>query len=229
MKFAYLKIFINSAMILTVLTSSAIYSQQTFDADFQIWNDITITKALDEKKDWTLSVGGVWRGGNNVRTSADERVSVGLMRRLNKNFSIGTGYVYRASNPTFRRRLYESRYQAIGVVNVPLPKKLHLSSRNILLYQSLYSRPDTSVFRSRFWLKRPVKIGERTIEPFIAYEHFYDFRADSWVRYRIQPGLTTKVYKQLSADFYYLRQNEGGNGRRPGTLNALGISWKINL
>ena len=228
MKFAYLKSLITPAILFATLTS-VVYCQQTFDTDLQIWNDITITKALDEKKDWTLSVGGAWRVGNNVRTSADERVSIALMRRLNKNLSIGTGYVYRASNPTFRRRLYESRYQAIGVVNVPLPEKFHLSSRNILLYQSLYSRPDTTIFRSRFWLKRPVKIGKRTIEPFIAYEHFYDFRADSWVRYRIQPGLSTKVYKQLSADFYYLRQNEGGNGRRPGTLNALGVSWKINL
>ena len=228
MKPVYLRIAITTSILIAALSSTA-NSQQTFDTDFQVWNDITITKTLDEKKDWTFSVGGVWRVGNNVRTSADERVSVVLMRKLNKTFSIGTGYVYRASNPTFRRRLYESRYQAIGVVNVPLPEKFHLSSRNILLYQSLYSRPDTSVFRSRFWLKRPVKVGKRSIEPFLAYEHFYDFRADSWVRYRIQPGITTKIYKDLSGDFFFLRQNEGGNGRRPGTLNAVGSSLRINL
>lgn len=215
--------------VLFLAFAGIVLGQQTFDTDLQVWNDLTVSMPLDKKKNWTLSVGGVWRVGNSVRTSADERVSLVLMRRLNKNFSVGAGYVYRASNPTFRRRLYESRFQTIGVINVPLPEKFHLSSRNILLYQSLYSRPDTSVFRTRFWLKRRIKVGKRTIEPFIAYEHFYDFRADSWVRYRIQPGITTKIYKNLSGDFFYMRQNEGGGGRRPGTLNAAGSSLRISL
>lgn len=215
--------------IFLLVPAGAILAQGSFDTDFQVWNDVTVSVPLDKKKDWMLSLGGVWRVGNHVKTSADERVSVVLMRRLNKTFSVGTGYVYRASNPTFRRRLYESRFQAIGVINVPLPKKFHLSNRNILLYQSLYSRPDTSIYRTRFWLKKPVRIGDRTIEPFIAYEHFYDFRADSWVRYRIQSGVTTKIYKKLSGDFFYLRQNEGGGGTRPGTLNAVGSSLRISL
>ena len=41
--------------------------------------------------------------------------------------------------------------------------------------------------------------------------------------------ITTKIYKTLSGDFFFLRQNEGGNGRRPGTLNAVGSSLRINL
>ena len=228
MKYAYLNSLIIATIFLFIPDRMAL-AQASFDTDFQVWNDVTVSVPLDKNKDWTLSLGGVWRVGKNVQKSVDERVSVALMRKLNRTFSVGTGYVYRASNPTFRRRLYESRFQAIGVINVPLPKKFNLSNRHILLYQSLYSRPDTSIYRTRFWLKRPVNIGDRTIEPFIAYEHFYDFRADSWVRYRIQPGVTTKIYKKLSADIYYLRQNEGGGGKRPGTLNAVGSSLKISL
>jgi hypothetical protein len=207
----------------------SVNAQTPIETDLQVWNDVTVNVPLDEKKKWNLSLGGVWRIGNDVRTSSDERITAVLMRRLNKTFSVGAGYVYRVSNPSFQRRLYESRYQAIGVVNVPLPGKFALSNRNILLYQSLYSRPDTSVYRTRFWLKRPIKIKKRTIEPFVAFENFWDFRADAWVRNRIQPGITTKIYKNLSGDFFYMRQNEGGKGLRRGTLNAVGSSLRVNL
>ena len=228
MRKTYLRAILTSASLVVLAVCPAM-GQTPFETDFQVWNDLTVNVPLDKKKNWTLSIGGVWRVGNNVKTSADERVTAVLMRRLNKTFSIGAGYVYRVSNPTFGRRLYESRYQAIGVVNVPLPGKLTLTNRNILLRQSLYSRPDTSIYRTRFWLKRPIKVKGRTIEPFIAFENFWDFRADAWVRNRIQPGITTKIYKKLSGDFFYMRQNEGGKGLRRGTLNAVGSSLRINL
>lgn len=220
-------------IIFMVFMTAGIVPAQTAPAlvetDFQVWNDVTFNIPLDKKRDWTLGLGGVWRVGNNVKTSADERFTAVLMRRLNKNFSVGAGYVYRASNPTFRRRLYESRYQAIGVVNVPLPAKMSLSNRNILLYQSLYSRPDTTVYRTRFWVRRPVTIKERTVEPFVAFENFWDFRADAWVRNRIQVGATTKVYGNVAGDFFYIRQNEGGRGLRRGTLNGVGSSIRVNF
>lgn len=214
------------------LMSGAAWAQTApapVETDFQVWNDVTFNIPLDKKRDWTLGLGGVWRVGNDVKTSSDERFTAVLMRRLNKNFSVGAGYVYRASNPTTKRRLYESRYQAIGVVNVPLPAKMSLTNRNILLYQSLYSRPDTTVYRTRFWLKRPVTIKERTVEPFVAFENFWDFRADAWVRNRIQAGATTKVYGNVAGDFFYIRQNEGGGGLRRGTLNGVGSSIRVNF
>jgi len=223
-KFKYLL-----ALLLFLSIRPVAFPQPSFDTDFQVWNDLTVSIPLDKKKDWTLSLGGVWRLGDNASRSTDRRITLALMRRLNKTFSVGGGYVYRVFDPFGTRRFYESRYQAIGVINVPLPGKFALSNRNIILYQSLYSRPNTTIFRSRFWLKRPVKIKDRTIEPFVAYEAFYDFRFDQWMRYRIQSGVTTKIYGKLSGDFFYLRQNEGGGGTRPGTLNAVGTSLRINL
>lgn len=224
-----LLLFIGFLVLIVPGTSLAQAVATPVETDFQVWNDVTFNIPLDKKKDWTLGLGGVWRIGNSVQTSVDERFTAVLMRRLNKTFSVGAGYVYRISNPSFRRRLYESRYQALGVINVPLPAKMSLTNRNILLYQSLYSRPDTSIYRTRFWVKRPVRIKERTVEPFVAFENFWDFRADAWVRNRIQVGATTKVYKNVSGDFFYIRQNEGGNDLRPGTLNGVGSSIRVDF
>ena len=108
-------------------------------------------------------------------------------------------------------------------------KKRTLVNRNIYQYENRYSRPNATVVRNRLWLKRQVTIGKKKIEPFVSFETFYDFRLKDFAGFRTQAGITRKFNAKFSADFYYVRQDETGNRTRPGTLNGIGTSFRINF
>lgn len=202
---------------------------RTFETDFQLWNDTQFIVPLTKKKDWNFVLWTFGRVGNDIKTVTDARIGGLITKRLNKNVTLGGGVLYRYANPTFQRKVYETRYLGIATLTVPLPGKITLVNRNMLQYENRYSRPNTTVIRNRFWFKREVSLGKTKIEPFVSFEQFYDLRADAFVRNRIQTGITRKFNNRFSADFFYVRQNEGGRRTRPGSLNGFGTSFRVNF
>lgn len=201
----------------------------TYDTDFQIWNDTQFIVPLNEKKDLTATIWVFGRFGNKVKTVTDARIGGLINKKVNKNLTLSAGYLYRYSNPTFTQKRYESRYLGIATATLPLGKKFTLVNRNMYQYEDRYSRPNASVVRSRFWLKREVTVAKKKIEPFVSFEPFYDFRLKNFARYRTQVGFSHKLNAKFSADYYYVRQDETGNGTRPGTLNGIGSSFRVNF
>lgn len=157
------------------------------------------------------------------------RVGGLLTKKVSKYLTLGGGYLYRYSNPTFRRGRYESRYLGLATVTIPLDKKWTLVNRSLYQYENRYSRPNATVLRQRFWLKREITVGKKKIEPFVSFEAFYDFRLKTFARFRTQAGFTRKFNQKFAADFYYVRQVETGNRTRPGTLNGIGSSFRVNF
>lgn len=220
-----------SIFLLSVAAAIATPAQTTYKTDFQVWNDTQISIPLNKKKDLNAVIWVFGRFGNNVSTTTDARIGGLITKKLNKNVTIGGGYLYRYSNPTFIRSRYESRYLGIATFTVPLSKdkKWTLVNRNMYQYEDRYSRPNATVIRNRAWVKREVTVGGKKIEPFVSFETFYDFRLKDMARYRAQAGFSRKFDAKFSADFYYVRQNETGDRTRPGTLNGLGSSFRVNL
>lgn len=204
-------------------------SPPPFERDFQIWNDTQIIVPLDKKKDWNFTLWTFGRVGNDVKTVTDTRIGGLVSKKANKYATIGGGILYRYSNPTFRRKQYETRYLGFVNLTVPLSKKFVLLNRNLVQYENRYSRPNSTVIRNRFWVKREIIVAKKKIEPFASFEQFYDLRANAFVRNRIQTGVTRKFNSTFSADFFYVRQNEGGKGTRPGSLNGIGTSFRFNI
>lgn len=222
-------IIIAAAFLIFSATSFAQTAPPAFETDFQIWNDTQFIVPLDKKKNWNFVLWTFGRVGNDARKVTDARVGGLLTRKINKYATVGGGVLYRYANPTFRRELYETRYLGLATLTVPLGKKFTLVNRNLLQYENRYSRPNTTVVRHRFWLKREITVAKKKIEPFVSFEQFYDLRADAFVRNRIQTGLTRKFNPTFSADFFYVRQNEGGKRTRPGSLNGIGTSFRFNF
>jgi hypothetical protein len=214
---------------LCLALSANAYSQTTFDTDFQLWNDTQFIVPLTKKKDWNFVLWTFGRFGDNVSRTTDARIGGLVTKKVNKFATVGGGYLYRYSNPTFRRSRYESRYLGLATFTVPLAKKWTLVNRNLYQYEARYSRPNATIVRNRFWLKREITVAEKKIEPFVSFETFYDFRLKGFARFRTQAGASHKFNNKFSADFYYVRQNETGNRTRPGTLNGIGTSFRVNF
>jgi len=215
-------------LIVFVLNMSA---QTRYETDFQLWNDTQFIIPLNKKKDWNAIVWTFGRFGNNVRTTTDARIGGLITKKINKYATVGGGYLYRFANPTFRQKRYESRYLGLATFTVPLSsdKKWTLVNRNIYQYEDRYSRPNATVLRSRFWAKREITIAGKKFEPFISIEPFYDTRLKTMARYRTQAGFSHKFNEKFGGDFYYVRQDETGGGTRPGTLNGIGTSFRVNF
>ena len=215
--------------ILLVSEGFAQTTPTTFETDFQLWNDTQFIIPLNEKKDLNAVIWVFGRFGNHVKTTTDARIGGLITKKFNKYVTLGGGYLYRYANPTFTRKRYESRYLGIATLTVPFNKKWTLVNRNIYQYEDRYSRPNASVVRNRVWLKREVTVARKKIEPFVSFETFYDFRLKDLARYRTQVGFSRKFNPKFSADFYYVRQDETGNRTRPGTLNGIGSSFRVNF
>ena len=204
-------------------------AQTRFETDFQVWNDTQFIFPLNKKKDWNFVLWAFGRFGNDVRATTDARIGGLITKKVNQRVTLGGGYLYRYSNPTFARRRYESRYLGLATFTAPLGKKFTLVNRNLCQYENRYSRPNATVVRNRLWLKREVTVAKKKIEPFVSFETFYDFRLKDFARYRTQAGVSHKFNSKFAADFFYVRQNETGNRTRPGTLNGIGTSFRVNF
>lgn len=226
-----LRILLFGVLISALLVSAGVAQNTgaTYETDFQLWNETQFIIPLTKAKDWNAVISVFGRFGNDVRTTTDARVGVAITKKINKYVTLGGGYLYRYSNPTFVRKRYESRYLGIATFTVPFDKKWTLVNRNMYQYEDRYSRPNASVVRNRAWLKREVTVAKKKIEPFISFETFYDFRLKGFARYRTQAGFSHKFNPKFSADFYYVRQDETGNRTRPGTLNGIGSNFRVNF
>lgn len=217
------------ASLILTSTGTAQTAPARFETDFQFWNDTQFIVPLNKKKDWNAVVWVFGRLGDTGKTVTDARAGGLLTKRLNKYLTLGGGYLYRYSNPTFRQPRYESRYLGIATTTVPFDKKWALVNRSMYQYENRYSRPNATVLRHRFWLKREVTVRKTKIEPFASFEAFYDFRLKNFARYRTQAGFTRRFNEKFAADFYYVRQDETGGGTRPGNLNGIASSFRVNL
>lgn len=207
------------------------YSQTRYETDFQLWNDTQFIIPLNEKKDLNAVIWVFGRLGKNAGMVTDARIGGLITKKFNKYVTVGGGYLYRYSNTTFVQKRYESRYLGLATFTVPLSKdgKWKLVNRNIYQYENRYSRPNTTVLRSRAWVKREVTIAKKKFEPFVAFEPMYDTTLKAFARYRTQIGFSRNFNKKFGGDFYYVHQYETGNRTRPGNLNALGTSFRVNL
>ncbi len=209
--------------------SAVVSAQAKFETDFQIFNETHFIVPITKKKDWNFIVLVSGRLGNNVRTPTEARLGGMLSKKINNHVTVGGGYIYRYSNATFVQKRYEGRYIGWVTFTVPLIKKLTLVNRNQVQYEDRYSRPNATVIRNRFLLKREVTVAKTKIEPFVSFESFYDTRLKGVARFRTQVGVTHRFNSRFSADVFYGQQDETGDGARPGDSIGIGTNFRVNF
>lgn len=225
--------FILSCSIVVFCCGSLVISAQTVDDNSDIvgWSDFTIGVPLIEKEENGKKVDklaatftAALRFGRNLKRPIDERAGVALTYRINKNFSAGSGYLYRRSRPTETRAQYEHRALFFLLAEKKWDKVV-LRNRSLTTYLIRHSRPDTVVYRNRIQANFPITKNKKPIiSPFIADEPFYDFRLKRWFRNDIYLGVTRQFTKVIAADFFYVRQGFNIGSLRQ--TNGFGVSFR---
>lgn len=203
--------------------------------DVQFWSETSVSfpllKKTDEKGKQSEKIGfflnGTLRFGGNVSRLADKRIGFGFDFFVHKNITLSTSYFYRAAEPYRNRKEFEHRVR----FDVSLGKswsRFSIRDRNRIEYRIRNSTADSVRYRNKFQLNVPVTKRQKTIlTPFVATEPFYDFRQRAWTRNEFSAGVSRKINDNLTADFFYLLQNNRGNVLR--TINVFGVNLKVKV
>ena len=217
---------------LFTLTISAQNLPQT---DFQSWNDVTFTKPIVKAKDsknksydkFSVFFSGTMRFGNKVQNITDQRAGFGFDFKANPFITFTTSYTYVVSRPKVTTHDYENRLGFAATFEKKFGK-IGLKDRNLVEYRIRNSKADSTRYRNKFTFSYDIAKDKKTLfTVFATVEPHYDFTSESWNRNESFFGITRKFTKNLSTDFFYIRQdNKSG---LPKAINGIGVSFKVKL
>lgn len=192
--------------------------------DTHFWHELQLTMPVREKVD--LTVFGAIRVGRGITKLVDERIGAGLAFKLNRRFTLQPRYFFVARQAFTGGTNYEHRMIVEGIFRF-FPGKFTLTDRNRIERRFRLSRKDAWIYRNRFQVEYPVRIGGSEFRPYVSSEVYYDTVPRAWTRHRFFIGVIKEFDKRVSGEFFYLRQNDGRS--RPGDLHVIGTLLRIKL
>jgi Protein of unknown function (DUF2490) len=186
--------------------------------DVQGWMDLEATHAVRDNV--SLMLNGMLRLSDDAGHLVYRRVGGGLVLKVNRYLTLSPYYNFYSTDSTPVQETRENRICMAATVGVP---KGHwkVSDRNTVERRFLVGRR-TWRYRNRLELDRDVKLAHSPFRLFVWDEVFYDSAVSAWARNRAAIGAGKEISRRLSADLYYLRQND--SHARPGDLNVIGLT-----
>ncbi len=206
--------------------------------DFQVWNETTLVFPVVKETDkdgkqsdkLSLLVLGVLRLGQNRLYPVDARVGAGLDLKLNKYWNFTPTYVYRRGEPFRNVNITEFEHRLRFDLTVGNKwKNFSLRDRSRVEYRIRHNRSDSVRYRNKFTFAFPVRKKQKEIfTPFVSEELYYDITAKAFTTNEIQAGISRKLSKDVSADFFYIRRDVWASGARA-HINGIGTNVKIRI
>lgn len=213
------------AGLLLIAIAGLVSGQSTVDrSDIQEWNDVQVSMAVTKKVDFVLL--GTLRLGRDISHAVDERIGAGLSFKLGKYIVVAPSYLHIRTQPSEGRRAYENRLSVPVTLRLVLGR-FTLSDRNLFERRLRHPGGDSTRYRNKLQLEHPAKLGDLKLNLFVADEVFYDWISEAWVRNRFSTGAGHPFNKHLTAEIYYLRQNDGH--AIPGDLHVIGTTWRLRF
>ena len=190
--------------------------------DTQAWADLTVSHALSENTDLLLSGGIRW--GRDVSHVVYRRLSGGLSFRCGgagwlRYVTISPFYSHYAAQPGVGSGPENRTSLAVGVA-FPFGRWT-VSERNTV--ERRFRDPkDSTRYRNRLQLERPIDLASASFRAFVSDEVFYDWSASAWARNRFLIGARKPLNNRVSLDLFYVRQND--RHTVPRDLHAFGIA-----
>lgn len=199
-------------------------SNEIDSTDLQSWNDLQIT--IPVSKHFDVNTALTLRLGRNISWLQEGRLAAGITWKPKASLSLQPSYTYIEARNSSGRFRNEHRLSFRVGYKFPV-KEFGLSHRSTYEYRIRSS--------GNSWRYRPSVTIEKDLPKrfvpgmkiFVTEEPFYDSVSNKFARNRFSVGISKSVSKRLSLDLYYLRQDDRRS--RPGNLNVIGTSWKVEL
>jgi hypothetical protein len=215
---------ITFAIILNLCFAATSTAQTVADdrEDTQFWNETQIIIPMSERSD--LMFFGVLRMGRDLARPVDERGGVGIAMKPSRFLSIIPTWLYIAQQPTATTKNIEHRLIFNATFKFPLGK-FAFTDRNLIERRLRSGRDDFTMYRNRLQIDHPASLGSFKFRVFVADEVWYDSLQNAWTRNRVSAGIIKQFSPKFTAEFFYLRQNDGR--ARPGDAHVIGTLFRF--
>ncbi|HEX4948194.1 MAG TPA: DUF2490 domain-containing protein [Blastocatellia bacterium] len=193
--------------------------------DEQFWSEAQLNGALVKDK-VDLTLWEFWRHGRGFSFPTDVRTGAGLTFRINKHLTIQPTYLYLLQQPWPGVKNYSHRLLLDVTTKFNLGK-FGFTNRHRYEKQLRHRRADDTQLRERLTIDHPARLGDFKFNVFVSDEIFYSTTFKAVYRNRIAAGITKNFSPRFSADFFYLRQNDGRS--RPGDIHAVGTVLRVRM
>ena len=158
----------------------------------------------------------------------EDRVALTATLKANKYISVAPGFLYIKRNFSVGQNDLEKRPSVAVTLTMPRAR-FTLSDRNLVERRLRQPQGNSTRYRNLLQLQYPAVFRGRHLTLLVSDEVSYESALKAWVRNRFLAGIRKQVNNYCSADFYYIRQNDGRARALPGDFNVIGLSLAFRL
>jgi hypothetical protein len=162
------------------------------------------------------------------RSFFEDRVALTATFKASKYVTLTPSFLYINRNFSVGQSDLEKRPSMAVTFTLPRPR-FTLSDRNMVERRYRQPQGNSTRYRNLLQLQYPLVVWGRKVTLLASDEVTYDSAYNAWARNRFLAGFRKQINKQCSADFYYMRQNDGRARALPGDFNVIGISLAFRL
>lgn len=162
------------------------------------------------------------------RNFFEDRVAFTAAFRAKKYVSLAPGFLYINRHFSVGQSDLEKRPSMAVTFTLPRTRFI-LSDRNLVERRYRQPQGNSTRYRNLLQLQYPFLVQGKHLTILASDEVTYDSAVSAWVRNRFLAGIRKQINNYCSADFYYIRQNDGRARALPGDFNVIGISLAFRL
>jgi hypothetical protein len=162
------------------------------------------------------------------RNFFEDRLAFTATFKPTRYVTLAPSYLYIKRNFSIGQSDLEKRPSLAVTFTLPQPH-FTLSDRNLVERRLRQPQGNSTRYRNLLQLQYPVAVRGTRLTLLASDEVSYDSAFKAWVRNRFLAGIRKQINKQCTADFYYLRQNDGRARALPGDFNVIGLSLAFRL
>lgn len=162
------------------------------------------------------------------RGLSEDRAAFTATFRANKYVSLAPSFLYIKRSFAVGQSDLERR-PSMAVTLTPARPRFTVSDRNLVERRLRQPQGNSTRYRNLLQLQYPFVVRGRRLTLLVSDEVSYESALKAWVRNRFLAGIRKQINNYCSADFYYIRQNDGRARALPGDFNVIGMSLAFRL
>lgn len=205
--------------IILLCSANSVHAQD----DWQMWNKIGFKKKLNDKIDFKHYV--EFKTKDDISTLINVDTAQGFNFHLHKHIDIGMYYMFNQENKG-DRWIHEHRARSEMTFKTKLGD-FKVSDRNRYEFRNVDGTTKDR-YRNQVKISRSATIFNQEITPYVSQEIFYDLTKEMYNKNRVVIGFVKKISKKVSADIYFMIENDKTGDNWKGT-NIIGTALNVTF